>query len=218
MQLSVPRAVLDHVRPSKFAPALAAALSGLIVGILGTLIVTGTVNNGPSRPSPAATLPPAVSSPDAQLYTRVRRLVIHQLGDAYPYQRQGRHVELRIVPVAGGPGGHPLPTDLASYRSIQVEYRLNDHPLGKVWRVREAKGEVFLVMRALYTSRFPVYSVHLVGDFPLDRRNRATVQHALNVYMDHATALHLPWARWTRADEGALWTALPRKRIDPRFG
>jgi hypothetical protein len=109
-----------------------------------------------------------------------------------------------------------VPT-LHKERAVYIRFRLNNHPLGKAWRLRAAKADVFAVMQALFTSQLPIYSVEMVGLFPVSTGKGTKEEPVLVVYMDHLTASTIPWKRWGRESEGRLWAMLPSRYIDPRF-
>jgi hypothetical protein len=193
------------------------ALSGFVVGVLLTLLATGTVHHGSQAATAQATLPPAKRVGQAQLYQNVLRVVNHQLGQAYPNVKLHRLIQLRLDPVSAAldPGGR---TDIPPHaRSIFVEFRLYDHPLGRAWRLRSAKADVFSLLKALYTSRLPVYDVELVGVFPLRSGRAVHDGRALVAFIDHPTADRIPWHRWGRDNEGRLWSLLDYKHLDSRF-
>jgi hypothetical protein len=72
-------------------------------------------------------------------------------------------------------------------------------------------------MKALYTSSLPIYDVRMVGRFPLPSGKKVVEQQALVAFIDHKRADSIPWRRWTRKQEGQLWSVLNYKRVDPRF-
>jgi hypothetical protein len=192
-------------------------LSGFVVGILLTLLATGTLHHDSPATSAQATLLPAKPVGQAQLYQNVLRVVNRQLGQAYPNVKLRRLIQLRLDPVSAAldPEGR---ADVPPHaRSVFIEFRLYDHPLGKAWRLRSAKADVFSLLKALYTSRLPVYDVELVGVFPL--RSGRTVQdaRALVAFIDHPTADRIPWRRWGRDNEARLWSLLDYKHLDARF-
>lgn len=204
----------------KFSPdprIVAWALSGFVVGVLLTLVATGTVNHSTGTATPQATLPPPKPVGDALLYRSVRRVVIKQLGQAYPNVKQPRLIQLRLDPVISALDPVSPVTIPARFRSVFIEFRLYDHPLGKSWRLRSAKADVFSLLKALYTSNFPIYDVELVGVFPL--RNGKVLQdtRALVAFIDHPTANRIPWKRWGRDNEARLWALLDYKHLDSRF-
>lgn len=188
-----------------------------MVGVLLTLIATGTLNHSSQAATPPATLPPAKPVADAQLYQNVRRVVVRELGQAYPNVKLHRLIQLRLDPVSSALDPEARIRVPPHSRSVFIEFRLYDHPLGKSWRLRSAKADVFSVLKALYTSRLPVYDVELVGVFPL--RNGKVVQdsRAMVAFIDHPTADRIPWRRWGRDNEARLWALLDYKHLDSRF-
>lgn len=204
----------------KFSPdprVVSWTLTGFVVGVLLTLIATGTLNHASQAASPVATLPPAKSVGESQLYQNVRRVVVRQLGQAYPNVKLHRLIQLRLDPISSALDPEARSSVPLHSRSVFIEFRLYDHPLGKSWRLRSAKADVFSLLKALYTSRLPIYDVELVGIFPL--RNGRVVQEsrALVAFMDHPTADRIPWRRWGRDNEARLWNLLDYKHLDARF-
>jgi hypothetical protein len=205
------------IRPPP-APIVSAALSGFVIGVLATLLATGSIahsSGGASStpvPTPLSTEAPNVS--DAAMGARLRVLVARELGPS-PAKSQPRLIHLSVSPSAPI---NPLQPDVNSrLRTVVIRFRLNDHPLGGVWRVRAAKGDVFLVLRGLYTSGLPVGNVEMIGVFPL---KSAGPKMVLQVYMETDTAAKLQWRKLGRNEinEGTVWKMLDYKWIDPRFG
>ena len=197
-------------------PIISAALSGFVIGVILTLLATGVMSSSaPARPSP--TLPPATPVGDSQLTTAVRRVVTHRLGLGYPAPKTPRVIGVDLIEAGPlRPDGAP-PVSPQKERSVYIRFRLNNHPLGKAWRLKAAKADVFAVMQGLFTSQLPIYSVEMVGFFPLPTSKGDRDEPVLDVYMDHPTASTIPWKRWGRESEGRLWALLPSKYIDPRF-
>jgi hypothetical protein len=194
-------------------------LTGFVVGVLLTLVATGTLNHSSQAPPPPATLLPAKPVADALLYRNVQRIVIRQLGQAYPNVKLHRLIQLRLDPASPSLDPEtrstvPVP---AHARSVFVEFRLYDHPLGKSWRLRSAKADVFSLLKALYTSRLPIYDVWLVGVFPLQNGKVVQDARALVAFIDHPTADRIPWRRWGRDNEARVWSLLDYKHLDSRF-
>ena len=202
-----------HISPPP-PPIVAATLSGFVLGIIATLAVIG-IGSSPSNAVGTATLPPSTPVADTQLKLRVTRIVTHQLGLYYPNSKIPRLQDVEINDAGPPLATFPNSGGVAPYHSVYIKFRLDDHPLGKVWRMKAARADVFAVMRALYVSQMPIYSVWMDGTFPLGPRHRE--ETVLSVYMDHLTASHLPWKRWSRDDEGRLWSLLPYRSVDPRF-
>jgi hypothetical protein len=202
------------------APTVAAALSGFVVGVILTLVLTGTLAAGSHSAQPVATLPPATAVPDLQMYRKVYRLVGRVLGPGgYPPQPRSRLDSVKLLPAVPdlGPPTYIGEEKLHRFRSVLITFRLNNHPLGPAWRLKAAEADVFGVMKTLYTSQLPVYDVQMVGDFPLKQGKSVKSQPAVIAYLDHFTAARIPWKRWGREDEGRLWTMLARHYVDPRF-
>jgi len=198
-------------------PIVAATVSGFVVGVFVALIATGVVNHTTPAAQLPATLPPAKSVVASQLHSRVQTIVDHQLGSAYPVQRGPRLVHLSLVRT-----GSVLPTPnspkLSShYRSVYLTIRLNDHPLGRIWRLKAAQADVFQLLKALYTSQLPIYRVQITGIFPVRLGKTTAEQQVLVAVMDHPTAERIPWKRWGRDHESQLWAMLDYKVVDRRF-
>jgi hypothetical protein len=200
------------------APIVSAALSGLVVGVVVTLLATG-VMHGTQNGQPVGTLPPATATGESAFYATATRIISRQLGPGYPDQKQRRLMTLYISPAAPERVGPEAPAALTKYRSVYIAFRLNDHPLGASWRLRAAKADVFAVMKALYTSQLPVYSVEMDGYFPEPSRRTHAVsaKKVLVAYIDHSTAARLPWRRWGREAEGRLWSMLTFTVVSPQF-
>lgn len=202
--------------PLPAPPTVAAALSGFVVGVIVTLIITGTVATGGSSTPVHVTLPPSTPVADSVMYAKVRRILVRELGAGYPNAKQPRLESLSLVPVAPPVGAPGSQERLLDYRSIFVRFRLNDHPLGRVWRLKTAKADVFLVLKALYTSQLAVYNVQLDGSFPLGGNTRHG-HPAMVACIDHHTASRIPWKRWGRENEDRVWLLLTCRYVDPRF-
>ncbi|HEX6508875.1 MAG TPA: hypothetical protein VF221_14705 [Chloroflexota bacterium] len=141
---------------------------------------------------------------------------MRELGQ-YPNVKVPRLVQLRLDPVAPYIPEYQATRLPKKLRSVFIEFRLYDHPLGKSWRLRSAKADVFTLLKALYTSRLPVYGVELVGIFPLPSGNTRKDTRALVAFIDHPTAARIPWRRWGRDEETRVWSLLDFKHVDPRF-
>ncbi len=192
-------------------------LTGFVVGVLLTLVASGTINHSSQAPLARATLPPATPLGDAQLYQNVQRIVIRELGQAYPNVKLHRLIQLRLDPVSSALDPETRAGVSTHARSVFIEFRLYDHPLGKSWRLRSAKADVFSLLKALYTSRMPIYDVELVGIFPLRAGKVVRDSRALVAFIDHPTANRIPWRHWGRDSEGRLWALLDYKHLDARF-
>jgi hypothetical protein len=205
------------IRPPP-APIISAALSGFVIGVVATLLATGSIaqNNGSASTTPVPTplSTPSRNLSDAAMAARLKVLVSRELGPS-PLKSQPRLIHLSVSP---SPPINPLQPDVTNgLRTVLIRFRLNDHPLGGAWRVRAAKGDVFLVLRGLYTSGLPVGNVEMVGVFPL---KSATPKMVLQVYMETDTAAKLQWRKMGRNEinEGTVWKMLNYKWVDPRFG
>jgi len=153
------------------------------------------------------------------MYTQLQRLVSRQLGYSYPNQKKHRLISLSLQfdqsNLVAHNRGITAQTDV--YRSVHIAFRLNDHPLGRSWRARAAKADVFGVMKALYTSGLPISNVKMDGYFPVGHGRRAHDEHMLTAFIDLRTALSIPWKHWSRANEARLWMRLTSKSISRRF-
>jgi hypothetical protein len=205
------------VRRLPSPPIVAAALSGFVVGVILTLLATGLMPSGAGSAHLAPTLPPATPVGDPQLTASVRRIVAHRLGLAYPAPKTPRLLNVDVAEAGPVLPDSTSPITPHKERAVYIRFRLNNHPLGRAWRLKAAKADVFAVMQALYTSQLPIYSVEMVGIFPISTRKGVKDEPVLVVYMDHLTASTVPWKRWGRESEGRLWAMLPSKYIDPRF-
>lgn len=203
----------------RFTPpptTVAAAFSGFVVGIVFALIAMGAVARGGSSKA-VSTLPPATTVADTEMRRSVTRIVTRTLGPGYPDSKQARLVKVTLLGATAGFGIPEEPALAAGYRSVYITFRLNDHPLGRAWRLRAARADVFAVMKALYTSGLPVYDVGITGLYPTDPSNLSKESRVLVVYMDHSTADKIPWKRWGREHEARLWQELPYKSISSIF-
>ncbi|MCA1597172.1 MAG: hypothetical protein LC772_12225 [Chloroflexi bacterium] len=158
-------------------PVVAGTFSGFIVGVLLALVITGVVGHSTQGAAPVATPTTAPAVAGGQMLARVTRIIRTQLGPTFPGQKYARLVTVQLDPVL--PPGRPRTAGgpLTRYRSVYVVFNLNDHPLGRVWRLRAAKADVFGIMKALYTSGLPIYNVEMVGHFP--EKNGQVLDHAM---------------------------------------
>jgi hypothetical protein len=200
-----------------YPPVVAAALSGFVVGTLVTLLAVGAFSQGTKSGLPPATLPPATAVTSPQMYDQIHRIVVRQLGPSYPNAKMPRVLSIDLEPVASNTLLPLVAENLARYRSVYIRFVLNDHPLGKSWRLRAAKADVFTVLKALYTSQLPVYNVRMDGYFPLASSSSPKYRLALVTYIDYDMASRIPWRRWGRLDEARVWAALTYKHVDSRF-
>ena len=206
------------IRPPP-APIVSSALSGFVIGVVLTLIATGSILHSSSgtglptpQPTPSSTQAPNLN--DATIASRLRVLVARQLGPS-PEKSQPRLIKLTVSP--GSPINPLQPDATGSLRTVVIRFRLNNHPLGGTWRLRAAKADVFLVLRGLYTSGLPIGSVDMTGLWPLKTGNPRIV---LRVYLESETAARVPWRKMGRneVNEARLWKMLNYKWVDPRFG
>jgi hypothetical protein len=146
-------------------------------------------------------------------------MVSRQLGPAYPDTRVHRLLSLQLSRVRLPDVALPQPDSGYQFRSVDIVFRLNDHPLGPGWRLRAAKADVFEVLKALYTSKLPVYSVYMDGLFPRKTGTGKSTrnQPAVQVYIDYHTASGIPWKRWGRESENRLWSTLTLRYVAPWF-
>lgn len=201
--------------PAPPAPIVGSALSGFVVGILLTLLLTGVLARGSRVPArSAATLPTPSRPVELQMYTQIKRLVLQKLGPSDTNQKTSRLISLHLLPVDISSGDTYAD---ARYRTVAIVFRLYDHPLGPAWRVRAAKADVFAVMKALYSSGLPVYDTEMQGRFPLPSGKQYRAQTVLDAFMSYRVASRIPWKHWARDQEGELWNLLPYKYIDSRF-
>jgi hypothetical protein len=148
------------------------------------------------------------------MYAKLRRLIVRQLGPSPSNGNQDRLVQLELAPAESSQANH------SGYRSVGIVFRLYDNPLGRSWRRRTAEADVFEVMKAVFTSQLPIYSVTMNGIFPLPHGKKLEDQTALRAYIDHPTAARIPWGKWQRNPdtETRLWRLLSSKYIAPGFG
>src|SRR5579859_2751038 len=196
-------------------PVVAAALSGFVAGVLFSLLATGLLSPGSGTSHTGQPLPPVRNVAEAQVFQRVQKMVIRRLGPSYPNPKQSRLIRLYVTPAEQVTGLSVTTIHNAQYRSVYITYRVNEHPLGKSWRLRAAEGDAFMVMQALYTANLGIYNVWMFGKFPEPHNNRLQETTVLIAYMDHQTATKIPWRSWGRTDEGRLWNRLPTKWIYP---
>lgn len=188
------------------------------MGVLLTLLATGVIAHTTSGPRPIATLPAPRNVQPSALEQKVRALLLRQLGPSLAGQKTSRLLALRLVPVVNLPE-RLQPESLDSrYRSLYIEFRLNDHPLGHIWRLRAARADVFGMLKAMYTSDLPIYNTELVGRFPLPVKHGAKDTDAVVAYISHTTASRIPWRRWGRDHELQLWELLNYKFVKSGFG
>lgn len=197
-------------------PVVSAAISGFVVGVILTLLLTGALSHRGQATAARATLPPAQTVSLATFRARATRIVLRQLGP-YPDRRRSRLVSLRVTPLAQRLLSAQPGAQLQTYRSLSISFRLYDNPLGRAWRLRSAKSDVFFLLKALYTSRLPIYNIRLVGTFPLKSGSTNRERPALTAYMNFADAQRVPWKRWGRDHESDLWNNLTSKHVDSWF-
>lgn len=181
-----------------------------------TLAASGAVGSGSHSAQPAPTLPPATSVSDTQLYAKLSRIVTRTLGPG-PGQTRTRLLSIQVETPVSDFIPPESPHRLSQYRSVTITFRLNDHPLGPLWRMKAARADIFGVMKALYTSQLPIYDVQMNGVFPVRKSNKIRTQTVVVAYLDHYTASQIPWKRWGREAEGRLWAMLTDHYVDPAF-
>lgn len=200
------------------APVVASGLSGLVIGVLLTLGVTRAMLPNTTKSLPTVAAPTPVVSRPRHLDAVIWRLVVARLGPAVPNPKISRLVNIFPLPADAVPGPvHVTRPRRPSYKSLDIIFRLNDHPLGKSWRLRAAKGDVFRVLKGLYTSGLPIADVRMDGEFPLGTGGARRESTAVVIYMSRATAAHIAWKRIDRSSESQVWKALNYARVDPRF-
>jgi hypothetical protein len=199
-------------------PIVASWLSGFVIGVVLTLLATGTALHSGDNSTAPSTLAPPTPYPDQQLFDRVKRIAIRQLGPGYPDSKVQRFISLTLAPATSEfVGGPPFPPRLSRFRSVAIAFRLNDNPLGPTWRFKTAQADIFAVMKALYTSQLPVYSTEMDGYYPVKSGKKVKVQRVLIALMAHSRAETIPWKRWGRENEGRLWSILTFKYVSPKF-
>ncbi len=197
-------------------PIVSTAVSGFVVGVFATLLATGVFDRT-GRHTQAASLPTPVSVQSGVVYSRVWNLATRTLGP-FTNRKQPRLISVKLVKVHSLEAVADQTTNFGTYRSVFIVFRLNDHPLGKSWRLKAAKADVFTLMKAIYTSDLPVYDAELIGQYPLPSGKTSQVAEAVVAYETHDDASQIPWKSWGRDNEARLWNELPYKNIDPRFG
>lgn len=191
------------------------AVSGFVVGVFVTLIANGLLH-GSSTPTAIPPTPTPRQVGDVQLRLQLTKIVNRALGPNTD-QKQARLLKLQLLRVRSIESISDPVRGYGRYRSVYVVFRLNDNPLGRVWRLRTAKSDVFQVMKALYTSGLPIYDALLVGRFPLQTAKGIKDSQAVVAYESHQDAVKVPWRRWGRDNEGRLWNQLSSKSVDSRF-
>jgi hypothetical protein len=184
------------------APIVSSALSGFVVGVIVTLIVAGAIPHSvSSSPNPTTGPTPPV----------------RQLGPS-PDRTRPRLTSATVSPPSAE-GSVFQPGFDSSLRTVVLTFRLNDHPLGPTWRLRAAKADVFLLLKALYSSNLPIGNVEMAGVFPLTTKKGFKSRRVLLVYANRATVGKLPWKRLSRDEptENHVWRVLDYAWVDPRF-
>jgi hypothetical protein len=204
-------------------PIVASSLSGFVVGVVLTLVATGTIGRSTAALQLTPTIPPATIPPptttvaEAQMQKEIKRIAGRQLGLEPSSAKTPRLLDVKLRPAIV----HLLDPESASpfghYRSVDLEFTLNDHPLGRAWRLKAAKSDVFSVMKALYTSGLPIYNVEMVGKFPLRSGKVLKPRTAVIAYLEFYRASKIPWHRWDRGKESQVWSMLTYHWVDPRF-
>jgi hypothetical protein len=200
------------------APIVAAALSGFVVGVLLTLVASGlALRPGGSAATPPTAAPP-VSVSDSVLRHRIAQIVSRQLGPMPSDPRKSRLSGVSLMPAELSDVPPEPATRTTPYRTVYIVFRLNNNPFGSAWRLKSARADVFTVMKALYTSRLPIYDVTMAGRYPLPSpKGKSALRRAVLVSLDHRTASSIPWRHWSRGHEQQLWNMLAFKWVDPRF-
>lgn len=195
-------------------PVISAAVSGFVVGVLVTLLASGALGRSaaarPRKPTPV----PVTSVREQVLQTKLRRLATRVLGPD-PRGSSSRVLSVTVSEVSSS-GVVSVPPEIRrKYESVKLTFRLNDHPLGRTWRLREAKADVFGLLKAIYTSGLPIYSTELVGRFS---KGKQAPYNAVVTYMTYRTSTGIPWKRWGRSHEAQIWSLLDYHAVDRRFG
>ncbi|MGH2448082.1 MAG: hypothetical protein ACRDFS_05700 [Chloroflexota bacterium] len=190
-----------------------------MTGAIVALLAAGVFARGPAQAAlkPNATLPPVTPTAVDQMYTRVKSMVVKDLGPSYPNPRLARLLSLTLVPVAPPVLRRIGPSPIDRLRTVVIVFRLNDHPLGKAWRLRTAKADVFVVMKSLYASQLPIYNVEMIGEYPMPRNHVRKLRRVLTAFLDHTTASQIPWKHWRRTDESTLWSMLTYSSVNKAF-
>jgi hypothetical protein len=201
-------------------PVVSAALSGFVIGVIVALMASGVIGHSANAPTPTpkvSTPGPVKSVRDQSMETQLAKIANHVLGSD-PAGPKSRVQHLRLVSVSELDRGLVAPRARREYKSLQVTFRLNDHPLGPAWRLREARADVFALLRAIYSSNLPVYNTELVGTFTA--KAQKTPYNALVAYVTYQTASKIPWKRWSRSPrvETQVWAMLDYKSVNKRFG
>lgn len=201
-------------------PVIAGALSGFVIGVLLTLLATGTMSRGSLSPDATSTVPPATIVPDAQLKVQINRIVSKILGPQPADAKKSRLLDTQLYPVSPADVDPGQAFAYPGFRSVLITFRLNDHPFGPSWRLRAAEADVFAIMRALYLSQLNIFDVQLDGKFPLNPKQPNRLQTSVRAYMSYDQSRRIPWRRWTRsaANEARLWRTLTSVSVDPHFG
>jgi hypothetical protein len=197
-------------------PIVSAALSGFVIGVIVALAASGVL----ARPSAARQVQATPSTPvpvksvrDEAMESQLARLANRVLGPD-PAGPKSRFLGVQVTNVSTLDLGLVPAGTQHHYRSVMLTFRLNDHPLGPTWRLREAKADVFALMKSLYMSGLPVYNAELIGKFSKGSQHS---YDAIIAYMTFQTAEKIPWKRWGRTHEGQLWSMLDYQSIDRRF-
>jgi hypothetical protein len=179
--------------------------------VLVTLVASGVIGHASSNKPVQTTPVPVRSVRDELLEAKLERLAIKVLGPAYPAGPKTRFLSVKVS--TRGIGLIP-PGVAREYRSVVITFRLNDHPLGASWRLREAKADVFALLKNIYTSGLPVYDTELVGRFATGTQPTYT---AIVAYMSYQSAGRIPWKRWGRTHEAQVWSLLDYRSIAKKF-
>lgn len=196
-------------------PVVSSAFSGFVVGILVTLAATGVFSHA-SKPSASPTLPPVRLVGDPQLWAAVHRLATQKLGP-FTDEKRARLVAVNLSPISSLEALADPRLSISKYRSAKIVFRLNNHPLGASWRFKAAKADVFALLKALYTSDLPIYDVELIGIFPVSSGKTIAERQVMTAYETHDAAARIPWRRWGRDKEAALWSQLTYRQVNPKF-
>jgi hypothetical protein len=195
-------------------PVISATLSGFVIGVIVTLLALGVIGSTSASKAPLPTPTPVQKSVGNQLFKAQLQKIANKVLGPDPRGPDSRFLTASVSPVS------TLDVKLIPqrvqqhFRSVIIYFRLNDHPLGPVWRLREAKSDVFALLKAIYSSDLPVYNAELIGQFS---KGSQKPYEAIIAFITYQTAEKVPWKRWGRTHEAQLWNMLDYSSVDHRF-